>query len=115
VCSEKGNEAVRGLECSFMRSKQLRERGLLSLEKRKIRGDLITVYNCLKGVCWGVGVSLFSCVTSKWTGRNGLKLHQGRFSLDVRKNFSKGVVWCWNGLPSGVVERHCRFEGLHGI
>jgi len=66
---------------------RLRELGLFSFGKRRLRRDLRAAFQYLKGDCEKEGNRLCSRVCCDRTRRNGFKSEKGRLRLDITKFF----------------------------
>lgn len=95
VCEEKMTKLVGGLDCKS--SEEWWRMWLSSLERRRTRGDLITLHNYLQEGCSEEAVSPFSWVTSDRTWR------------DCHMLYHRGLGWLlgrissWRGLSSLAV------------
>jgi len=93
-------EELEGVSCE----EWPRTLGLSSLEKRRLRDDLIGLCNFLRRGRGKGGAELFPLGSSDRTCENSSKLHQGRIRWDMRKHFvTQRVVRPWNRLPGEVV------------
>ena len=70
---EKGSKMIGGME-HLSYEDWLRELGLFSLEKRRLRGHLIAAFQYLKGAYKKAGEGLFTRACSDRTRGNGFKL-----------------------------------------
>jgi len=95
---------IRGLEHLFYEDR-LRDLGLFSLEKRRLRGDLLAAFQYPKGAYRKDGEGLFTRVCSDRRRGNSSKLKEGGFGLDIRKKFfTMRVVRHWNRFPREAVD-----------
>ena len=90
---------------SMTYGERLRELGMCSLQQRRARGDMIAVFNYVKGNRVEEGADLLTAALQTRTRNNGFKLQERRFHLKSRKPFLmvRGVRR-WNKLPRRVVE-----------
>ena len=77
---------------------------LHSLERRRLRGDLIEVFKWYRGYNKGDISKVLRVSNQDRTRNNGFKIEKGRFKKEIGKNwFANRVVDEWNGLSSQVV------------
>ena len=78
--------------------------GLYSLQRRRLRGDLIEKYKILAGKENIDSSHLFQKANTTELRGHSLKLYKKRSRLDVRKHFfSQRIVDYWNRLPDDIL------------
>ena len=83
---------------------RLKRLNLFTLEKRRLRGDMIQVFKYLKKFNNVDYSKFFELQTNSRTRNNGLPIQSSRCNTDIgRSFFSNRVIRHWNNLPSEVV------------
>ena len=112
---ERDIKMIKGLE-HFLCEEGLRELGLFSLEKRRLRGILSMYVNTWREGAKGTEPGSFQwcpvagpeAMGTNWTDRtrdNGHRLKHRRFALNIREHlFTVRVTEHWNRLPREAVE-----------
>jgi len=95
---------VQGLE-HLSYEERLDDLGLFSLEKRRLRGDLINVYKYLKCGSQRDMANLFSEVCGERTRGNGHKLEHNKFCISMQRNFFiVRMMEHWNRLTRETMD-----------
>ena len=107
VCLEKiqrrATKLVQGLN-KMPYEQRLEALGLYTLQRRRLRGDLIETYKILTGKEKINSEQLFQKATTIELRGHSLKLYKKSSRLDIRKYFfSQRIVDYWNKLPDDVV------------
>uniref|UniRef100_A0A803KA44 Uncharacterized XB5861580 n=1 Tax=Xenopus tropicalis TaxID=8364 RepID=A0A803KA44_XENTR len=82
----RATKLVKGME-SLSYEERLAKLGLFTLEKRRLRGDMITMYKYIRGSYNNLSNVLFTSRSFQQTRGHPLRLEEGRFHLNIRKGF----------------------------
>jgi len=100
----RATEMIRGMERLSYKDR-MKELGLFSLEKQRLKGDLRASFQYLKRACRKDGDKLISRVFWHRTRGNDFKIKEGRLRLDIRKTFfTTRLVKHWHRLPREVMD-----------
>ena len=100
---KRATKMIKGLECLPYEGR-LHQLGLFSLEKRRLRGDVIEVYKIRQGMENVDRETFFSLSQNTRTPGHPMKLIGGRSRTYKRKYFfTKCIEILWNSLPQDVV------------
>ena len=99
----RATKLIRGME-ELSYEKRSEELNLFTLEKRRLRGDMINMYKYIRGPYSELGVELFTLLSTQKTRGHSLRLEEKRFHIQIRKGcFTVRTVKMWNRLPLEVV------------